>query len=461
MDQKSNEMEMEMAMVHLAKPEINEQIEEYKVYTRRYIMASFFAFSTICSSMMFSTCNPIASVLAAVYDIPTFVVSLAANGFLLMHPLLTFVQTFIVNQTDISVSLKIGCALTLLGALIRTATIITERFYTVILGSLIAGMGRPFIINIQANVAKEWFRPEDKTTVMIAFSFIITCSSVFGVIVPGQIFKGYQYETDPDNGKWLTGELMVIELEIFSAILIPAILFFRPSPPTPPGPINKYRDEFTYMQSLKITAKNKNFLLLFVCYSLLMGGFHALAVVISYLFNPFGFTPSQTSFIQSSPIVCGFVSSVMYSILIRKYHLNHKKIVLFNLIPVLASLGLSYFALMTESLPLVLICYSVLGFFVIPCIPLQLELACKVLHPINQTIAVGFLLAGVHIWSFVFGEILSVITHDQNKTQAFYGCLLLFLSFLAAAICFSRVKLPKEEEEEEATQVNQSTQDGI
>ncbi|CAK61559.1 unnamed protein product (macronuclear) [Paramecium tetraurelia] len=172
---------------------------------------------------------------------------------------------------------------------------------------------------------------------------------------------------------------------------------------------------------------------------------------------------------ESSPIVCGFVSSVMYSILIRKYHLNHKKIVLFNLIPVLASLGLSYFALMTESLPLVLLCYSVLGFFVIPCIPLQLELACKVLHPINQTIAVGFLLAGVHIWSFVFGEILSVITHDQNKqgtniiirTQAFYGCLLLFLSFLAAAICFSRVKLPKEEEEEENTQVNQSTQEGI
>lgn len=40
---------------------------------------------------------------------------------------------------------------------------------------------------------------------------------------------------------------MVVELEIFSAILIPAILFFRPSPPTPPGPINKSRDEFTYM----------------------------------------------------------------------------------------------------------------------------------------------------------------------------------------------------------------------
>ncbi|CAK61560.1 unnamed protein product (macronuclear) [Paramecium tetraurelia] len=272
MDQKSNEMEM--AMVHLAKPEINDQTEEYKVYKRRYIMASFFAFSTvfqslnfkICSSMMFSTCNPIASVLSAIYEIPTFIISLAANGFLLMHPLLTFKHLLSIKQIFQQVSkldvlqhcqahwLELlplsqrGCILSL-----------KYRFYTVILGSLVAGMGRPFIINIQANVAKEWFKPEDKTTVMIAFSFIITCSSVFGVIIPGQIFKGYNYETDPDDGKLLTGQLMVIELEIFSAILIPAILFFRPSPPTPPGPINKSRDEFTYLQSLKMTANNKNF----------------------------------------------------------------------------------------------------------------------------------------------------------------------------------------------------------
>lgn len=38
---------MEMAMVHLAKPEINEPINEYKVYKRRYLMAAFFAFSTV------------------------------------------------------------------------------------------------------------------------------------------------------------------------------------------------------------------------------------------------------------------------------------------------------------------------------------------------------------------------------------------------------------------------------
>lgn len=62
------------------------------------------------------------------------------------------------------------------------------------------------------------------------------------------MFKGYEYdENDIAGGKTLTGKLMVVELEIFSAILIPAIIFFRAAPPTPPGPINKSRDEFTYL----------------------------------------------------------------------------------------------------------------------------------------------------------------------------------------------------------------------
>jgi FLVCR family feline leukemia virus subgroup C receptor-related protein len=62
------------------------------------------------------------------------------------------------------------------------------------------------------------------------------------------MFKGYEFdESDVASGKTLTGKLMVVELEIFSAILIPAIILFRATPPTPPGPINKSRDEFTYL----------------------------------------------------------------------------------------------------------------------------------------------------------------------------------------------------------------------
>lgn len=72
-------------------------------------------------------------------------------------------------------------------------------------------MGRPFIINTQANVAQDWFKPEDKTTVMIAFSFLITCSNILGVMIPGIIFKGYNATNTADSideGKTLTGNVI-------------------------------------------------------------------------------------------------------------------------------------------------------------------------------------------------------------------------------------------------------------
>lgn len=84
-------------MVQFASQEIP-LMNEYPVYRRRYLMAAFFSFATvtnhmqlkICSSMMFAATNPVSSDLSLIYNIPPFVVSLAANGFLLMHPALTF-----------------------------------------------------------------------------------------------------------------------------------------------------------------------------------------------------------------------------------------------------------------------------------------------------------------------------------------------------------------------------------
>lgn len=82
-----------------------------------------------------------------------------------------------------------------------------------------------------------------------------------------------------------------------------------------------------------------------------------MAVVTSFLFAPFNFLPSRISFIcrksllfyllESTPIVFGFMSSIIYSILIKKYKLDLKKVVTFNLIPVLFTMSVSYWIIRT------------------------------------------------------------------------------------------------------------------
>jgi FLVCR family feline leukemia virus subgroup C receptor-related protein len=46
---------------------------------------------------------------------------------------------------------------------------------------------------------------------MIAFSFLITCSNILGVMIPGIIFKGYNATNTADSideGKTLTGNVI-------------------------------------------------------------------------------------------------------------------------------------------------------------------------------------------------------------------------------------------------------------
>lgn len=83
-----------------------------------------------------------------------------------------------------------------------------------------------------------------------------------------------------------------------------------------------------------------------------MGGFHAMAVVTSFIFAPFHFQPSRISLIckrnfrislvESTPVVFGFFSSLCHALLIKKYKLNLKKVATFNMIPVLFALASSY-----------------------------------------------------------------------------------------------------------------------
>jgi hypothetical protein len=61
--------------------------------------------------------------------------------------------------------------------------------------------------------------------------------------------------------------------------------------------------------------------------------------------------------------MCGFIGSVTYSILIRKYRPGLKKVVLLSLIPVLAVLASGDFIVMTQSYGLCVLMFGVIILF--------------------------------------------------------------------------------------------------
>lgn len=148
---------------------------------------------------------------------------------------MTFPSSLLIDRLGTHIGLIIGCTFVLVGVWLRT--ILNFRFFFVIIGQFVAGIGRPLIANSQGKVAAAWFPAESRTTVTALFSLIITGSVVLGILFPGIIFNNYSKEADVDRsqGQALGERLMFLEAIIASALILPAIFFFRNQPPSPPS----------------------------------------------------------------------------------------------------------------------------------------------------------------------------------------------------------------------------------
>ena len=108
------------------------------------------------TSCLINTLTPIAKFLSTIYDQDPIVVNSGALLFAAMYPIFTFPAAYVIDTYGTRAGIAIGSGLCLLGTGIRM--LVNSSFVWVILGQIIAGIGRPFILNCQAKISANWFQ---------------------------------------------------------------------------------------------------------------------------------------------------------------------------------------------------------------------------------------------------------------------------------------------------------------
>lgn len=83
----------------------------------------------------------------------------------------------------------------LIGTLVRL--LVNQSFAWVIVGQVIAGIGRPFILNCQAKISANWFTAEKRGGITQLLTLILNVSLIIGIFIPGLLFQGYKLEDPP------------------------------------------------------------------------------------------------------------------------------------------------------------------------------------------------------------------------------------------------------------------------
>lgn len=142
------------------------------------------------TSVLLNTLTPIAAYLAIIYDEDPVVVNLGGLLFALMHPIFTFPAAYVIDTYGARIGITLGCVLALIGISLRL--LVNQAFAWVIVGQVIAGIGRPFILNCQAKIGANWFTAEVRGGVTQFLTLILNVSLIIGIFIPGIVFGDYK-----------------------------------------------------------------------------------------------------------------------------------------------------------------------------------------------------------------------------------------------------------------------------
>ncbi|CAD8060431.1 unnamed protein product [Paramecium primaurelia] len=429
-------------------------VKSYQQYAYRWIILICFLSVVFINGIAYQTFIPNAKQFIELYDVSEQIITLSGTIFLIMQPLFTFFASSFIVKKGFALSLNFGVLLTIVGYGIRLL-INKFSFSIVILGQACLGISRPFILNGQITMAQNWFYPSNRTAVLTACNAFQTFSMIISVIWPANwIFQDYSY-TEELKEKGLELSLKLQYQQFFlSLVLIPVIFLIRNNPATPPSGFKTTESDVGVQESIIKLLKNGNFILILLTYSFYFGTIKGYGLNVPYLMSPFGFIDTHYSIASSMLIIGGFISAGMVSKIVQKFK-KYKAIGIVLLTISLTLTLLTYPIMMTEQFIPLCIQQLLLGFFLIPMVPVLMEFGCEAIYPLNGSFSIGVMVSGATIAALLSSILLTYTAKgkDSDKLSALITTIIWCSIFLIGFIFFLLTKeienRSKEQEEKE------------
>ncbi|CAD8109988.1 unnamed protein product [Paramecium primaurelia] len=419
----------------------SQSIKDIELSVYRWAILLLYYLVVLVNGVPYEICVPISSFMAEIYNVSLAVVATASTVFMVMHPILSFVAAQTISNYGWASATNLGVILTILGCAIKL--LINQAGFTVlIIGQVLCGIGRPFILNSQASMAMSWFHPKTRIMIITLLNVVNTLSLVVSAQLPGIIFKGYKLndDTEYEDGKEKMQNLCLLEFYVSLAI-VPSLFLLRSRPSQVPVKINKIERKSGMLKIMLRLFKNRNFVLLFIPFSLYFGILKAYLVIMELLMAPYKYETDQVAGVVSFPLIGGLIAQGLLPYFVNKYQIQ-KPFVRFFLLFSTLSMASLYFALKSSNVVYIYIVITLLAMCVMPILPVIMDMGCDLISPIEPSFAVGAFYMGSMLFFVAFTYILTFITgKNKEDRRVLYTNIFSTIMLIIGFICSLFIKI--------------------
>eukprot|EP01031_Cornospumella_fuschlensis_P032395 gene32395-39173_t len=349
---------------------------------------------------------------------------------------------------------------------------VSGTYWLIFLGQFCAAMAQPTFLNMPPAVAAAWFPVNERDVATTVGSMCSPVGNAIGQILPILFVTEHSDDDVNDDNYTVKGmdSLMLCELLLAVLPLLATVLYFRDAPPTPPSQSTKLKmqgahdkstassaraeqeedagsdealvpaarlDRFSHSLSQKLAAapaqqeaqaaagadsalqrelrllyNNRDYYVLFTIFSIGVGFFNTLMTLLNQLIAPYGYSNDDAGTFGAVFIFCGLIGAGFMSYIMEKTR-AYKQILVVGLVCCVLA-GLFFLCMLfSDNFAALLVSFAVLGFAVLPLLPVMMENCAEVTYPVSEDMAMGILLTGCNLSGLVFIFILQSLIEQE------------------------------------------------
>ena len=242
--------------------------------------------------------------------------------------------------------------------------------------------------------------------------------SAIGSLIPSLIISG-------DSATSQQFFILLISEAVFTLLTtVLMIMLFRSNPPTPPSASEEQHQEIHLKDDFIKLIQNFHYWTLLVGFSLGLAMFNALITLLAQIISPSGYTSDDAGIFGAVVVIAGLFNAFLAGVIMDKTHAY--KLIL-KILLVGAFLSEVFFVIIlrpNQYYPLA-VSIGLMGFFLLPLLPVSFECAVECTYPISAELSTGFLLCVGNVLGVIFvfvDEYLIKLApkyeHDQVLTPA-------------------------------------------
>ncbi|KAJ9601192.1 hypothetical protein L9F63_000660 [Diploptera punctata] len=407
---------------------------ECKEYKRRWLMLLLFFLCSTSNSMHWLQYSIIANIMMRYYDVSSLAINWTSIIYEACYMPFVFPASWLLQHKGLRITLISGAAMMTVGSWIKALFASAEHFFAAFIGQAVVGTAQIFILGLPARLAAVWFPARQVSTACSLGVFGNQVGVALSFLIPPIIV--HNHDSLDDIGEDLS-KLNYILAAGPTIMLILVLIFFEKEPPTPAqlSEADKKQVEQTYLQSVKSLLTNKNFVLLFVSYGIIVGVYYAVSTLLNQMvLLHFPGAEQDAGRIGLCMVLAGVLGLMTSGVILDKTHKFKESTLIVYLVSLVAVLVFA-FSFSTGMIWFTYFAAACMGFFMIGFLTIGYEFAAELTYPIPEGTSSGILNFSGEVFGILLtlaeGQVLNYFG-DMTTNIALACCLLvgLLLSML-------------------------------